>query len=307
MSRAEPAITVRGLTKRYAGRAVVDDLSFDVASNEVFALLGPNGAGKTTAVEILEGYRRPDEGVVRVLGLDPSREGAALKRRIGLMLQDGGVYPQIRPLEALRLFASFYPCPEDPVDLLRLVGLEDAARTRFRQLSGGQKQRLSLALALIGRPELVFLDEPTAAMDPQARHATWDIVRGLKARGVTVLLTTHFMDEAERLADRVAILDRGRLRALGSPATIGRRSGSRGIRFSAAPGLPLDGLAERLGARGAIEERPGEYAVDLEATPASVAAVATWLAERDVLVSELRVAGQSLEEVFLRLTSRTGD
>jgi ABC-2 type transport system ATP-binding protein len=307
MSRAEPAITVRGLTKRYAGRAVVDGLSFDVAPNEVFALLGPNGAGKTTAVEILEGYRRPDEGVVRVLGLDPSREGAALKRRSGLMLQDGGVYPQIRPLEALRLFASFYPCPEDPVDLLRLVGLEDAAGTRFRQLSGGQKQRLSLALALIGRPELVFLDEPTAAMDPQARHATWDIVRGLKARGVTVLLTTHFMEEAERLADRVAILHRGRLRALGSPATIGRRSDSGGIRFSAAPGLPLDGLAERLGARGAIEERPGEYAVDLEATPASVAAVATWLAERDVLVSELRIAGQSLEDVFLRLTSRTED
>ena len=307
MSRAEPAITVRGLIKRYAGRAVVDGLSFDVAPNEVFAVLGPNGAGKTTAVEILEGYRRPDEGVVRVLGLDPSREGAALKRRIGLMLQDGGVYPQIRPLEALRLFASFYRCPEDPVDLLRLVGLEDAARTRFRQLSGGQKQRLSLALALIGRPELVFLDEPTAAMDPQARHATWDIVRGLKARGVTVLLTTHFMEEAERLADRVAILHRGRLRALGSPATIGRRSGSGGIRFSAAPGLPLDGLAGRLGARGAAEERPGEYAVDLEATPASVAALAAWLAERDVLVSELRVAGRSLEEVFLRLTSRTGD
>ncbi len=220
----EPAIVVQGLTKRYDGRPAVDDLSFQVGRGELFALLGPNGAGKTTTVEILEGYRTPDDGRVRVLGLEPAREGAKLKPRMGLMLQDGGVYPAIRPLEALRLFASFYANPADPVELLGMVGLEDAARTRYRQLSGGQKQRLSLALALIGRPELVFLDEPTASMDPQARRATWEIVRRLQAEAVTVLLTTHFMEEAERLADRVAILHRGRLVALDSPAALGGRA-----------------------------------------------------------------------------------
>ncbi len=199
------AIAVRRLVKSYSGRRAVDDLSFDVIAGECFALLGPNGAGKTTTIEILEGYRAPDAGTVRVLGLDPQRQGPQLKRRIGLMLQESGIYPAIQVGEALRLFASYYPNPADPLALLRLVGLEDAARTRYRQLSGGQKQRLSLALALVGRPELVFLDEPTTGMDPQARLATWEIVRSLKQTGVTVVLTTHFMDEAERLADRVAL------------------------------------------------------------------------------------------------------
>jgi ABC-2 type transport system ATP-binding protein len=305
MPADERAITVRGLVKRYDGRAVVDDLSFDVARGEIFALLGPNGAGKTTTVEILEGYRFPDAGVVRVLGLSPVADAAALKPRIGLMLQDGGVYPAIRPPEALRLFASFYPNPADPLELLRLVELDDAVGTRYRQLSGGQKQRLSLALALVGRPELVFLDEPTAAMDPRARHATWDIILGLKAAGVTILLTTHFMDEAERLADRVAIVVRGRLRALDTPEALGRQSGPERIRFTAPAGLPLDGLSAVLGARLALEERPGEYLVDVEPTPARVARLAAWLAERDVLVSELRVGRRSLEDVFLRLTART--
>ena len=307
MDATERAIVVRGLTKRYAGRAVVDDLSFDVARGEVFALLGPNGAGKTTTVEILEGYRALDVGVVRVLGLDPAREGRALKPRIGLMLQDGGVYPAIRPLEALRLFAAFYPRPADPAELLRRVGLEDAARTRYSQLSGGEKQRLSLALALVGNPELVFLDEPTAQMDVRGRHATWETIRGLAARGVTVLLTTHDMEEAERLADRVAIVDGGRLRALDSPAALGRPVSPDCLRFRARPGIRLDGLAAALGSRQAGEERPGEYAVKLDAapTPADVAVLATWLAERDVLASELHVGagGASLQDVFLRLTS----
>jgi ABC-2 type transport system ATP-binding protein len=307
MQLAERAIAVRGLVKRYGGRAVVDDLSFEVGRGEVLALLGPNGAGKTTTVEILEGYRTPDAGVVRVLGLDPVADAVALKPRIGLMLQDGGVYPAIRPLEALRLFASFYSAPADPLELLRLVELEDAAGTRYRQLSGGQKQRLSLALALVGRPELVFLDEPTAAMDPRARRATWDIILRLKADGVTILLTTHFMDEAERLADRVAIVDRGRLRALDSPEALGRRSEPAAIRFRAPAGLPLDGLAAALRARGAAEERPGEYIVQVEATPVRVARLAAWLAERDVLVSDLRVGRRSLEDVFLGLTARTED
>src|SRR5262249_28410783 len=203
---------------------------------EIFALLGPNGAGKTTTVEILEGYRKPDSGTVSVLGLDPARQGSALKPKIGLMLQQGGLFPQITVREAMTLFAAFYPASEDPDALLARLQPRDVARTRFRQLSGGQRQRLSLGLALIGRPHLVFLDEPTAAMDPQARRATWNVVRSLQQRGTTVLLTTHFMDEAEQLANRVAIVDRGRLVALDTPARL-RRAASREIRLVTQPAV----------------------------------------------------------------------
>ncbi|HEX5416921.1 MAG TPA: ABC transporter ATP-binding protein, partial [Chloroflexota bacterium] len=188
-----PAITVEGLKKSYGGREVLRDLSFSVGRGEVFALLGPNGAGKTTTIEILEGYRAPDDGLVRVLGLDPRRQGDELHRRIGLMLQQGGFYPALTPREVVRHFAQFYAKPADPEALLQLVGLEDSGKTRYRRLSGGQKQRLSLAVALVGQPSLVFLDEPTAGMDPQARHATWEIIRGLRQRGVSVILTTHLL------------------------------------------------------------------------------------------------------------------
>ncbi|MCC6174860.1 MAG: ABC transporter ATP-binding protein [Chloroflexi bacterium] len=303
MSNHEHAIVVRNLVRRYGDRAVVDGLSFEVRRGEIFALLGPNGAGKTTTVEILEGYRAPTSGDVRVLGLDPQRNAAALKARIGLMLQDGGVYPALRPLEALRLFASFYAEPADPSALLELVGLEDVARTRFRSLSGGQKQRLSLALALVGRPELVFLDEPTTGMDPQARRATWQIVRQLQADGVTILLTTHFMEEAEQLADRVAIVDRGRLVALDAPSVLGGGERAHETLFRATAGLPVHELTDRLGLP-TTEERPGEYRCAGEATPETIAIIADWLAERGVLLRDLRVGQQSLEEVFLRLTAR---
>ncbi|HEX7103167.1 MAG TPA: ABC transporter ATP-binding protein, partial [Nitrolancea sp.] len=201
------AITVRSLVKSYGERRAVDELSFSVWRGEIFALLGPNGAGKTTTVEMLEGYRTPDAGEVRVLGLDPIRDGAELKQRIGVMLQSAGVYPTVTPLEILNLFHDFYRDAEDPRKLIELVGLEESANTRFRQLSGGQQRRLALASALIGKPELLFLDEPTTAMDPQARRMTWDILLSLRSRGLTILLTTHFMEEAERLADRVAIID----------------------------------------------------------------------------------------------------
>jgi ABC-2 type transport system ATP-binding protein len=303
-----PAITVERLVRRYGDRAVVDGLTFRVERGEVFALLGPNGAGKTTTVEILEGYRAPSGGQVWVLGLDPIADARRLKPRIGVMLQDGGVAPSMRPLEALELFASFYARPSDPRALLELVGLDDAAGTRYRALSGGQKQRLSLALALVGRPELVFLDEPTAGMDPQARRATWELVRSLKRDGATVLLTTHFMEEAERLADRVAIVDGGRLVALDAPAAL-RQSGGQPdeLRFRAPPRLALDELADRLASFQVHEERPGEYLVEGGIEPATVAVVTSWLAERGDLLSELRVGRQSLEEVFLRLTSDDRD
>jgi ABC-2 type transport system ATP-binding protein len=302
MATHAPAVSVDSLVRRYGPRSVVDGLSFEVRRGEVFALLGPNGAGKTTTVEILEGYRPPSGGTVRVLGLDPIRDAERLKPRIGVMLQDGGVAPSMRPLEALDLFASFYVDPIQPGKLLARVGLEDAVRTRFRALSGGQKQRLSLALALVGRPELVFLDEPTAGMDPQARRATWEIVRSLKDDGVTILLTTHFMEEAEELADRVAIMDRGRLVALDAPSALRKAGGPPAeLRFQAVAGLPVGELMVRLGVASVAETRAGEYLVRGMIGPGTVAGLTAWLAERGELIAELRVGRQSLEDVFLRL------
>ena len=195
------AIVVDNLTKTYGSHKVVDQLQFTVHRGEVFALLGPNGAGKTTTVETLEGYRVPDAGSVRVLGLDPIRESKALKPQIGVMLQQDGLYPGLTAREVLHLFAGYYRQPQNINNLLERVGLNATAKTHCRRLSGGQKRRLALAVALVGNPSLVFLDEPTSGMDPQARLATWEIIRDLKRNGATVLLTTHLMDEAERLAD----------------------------------------------------------------------------------------------------------
>ena len=298
------AIEVEGLVKSYGARRAVDGLSFSVQKGELLALLGPNGAGKTTTVEILEGYRAPDGGKVRVLGLDPWREGARLKPRIGLMLQQGGVYPTAQPLETLQLYARLYRQPADPEALLRLVGLEDAARARFRRLSGGQRQRLLLALALVGRPELLFLDEPTAAMDPQARQATWEFIRTLRRNGVTILLTTHFMDEAERLADRVAIIDQGRLVALNTPRSLieGRQVDGQGLRFATRPGLDTEALRGILGAERVCEEEPGSYLAVVEPSPRAIASLAAWLNERNALLTDLRIGHRGLEDVFLSLT-----
>jgi ABC-2 type transport system ATP-binding protein len=302
------AVEVRDLVKVYNGRAVVDRLTFSVQPGEVFALLGPNGAGKTTTVEILEGYRRPDGGSVRVLGLDPTRQSAQLKPRIGLMLQQGGLFPQITPREALRLFAAFYPDAEDPDALLDQMELREVANTRFRQLSGGQKQRLSLGLALVGRPQLVFLDEPTAAMDPQARHTTWNIIRSLRQRGTTVLLTTHFMDEAEQLANRVAIVNRGRLVALDSPAGL-RHAVANEVRFTTEPPVAEADVAAALNlARGAVErENDGTLVLRIEPSPGRIAELSAWLASQNVLLTELRAGSRSLEQAFLTITEGSPD
>ncbi len=243
LALAEEAIVVDNFSKSYGSRKVVDQLQFTVHKGEIFALLGPNGAGKTTAVETLEGYRTPDQGSVRVLGLDPIREAQALKPHIGVMLQQDGLYPGLTAREVLRLFAGYYRQPQNIDELLERLGLTAAARTRCRRLSGGQKRRLALALALVGKPTLLFLDEPTAAMDPQARLATWEIIRDVKQRGTTVLLTTHLMDEAERLADRVAIIDHGRLLALDTPAQLTGVNNASIVRFVAPPGLDCTKLA----------------------------------------------------------------
>jgi ABC-2 type transport system ATP-binding protein len=305
MPSATPAIEVADLEKRYGDVRAVDGLALTVDTGEVFGLLGPNGAGKTTTVETLEGYRRPDRGRVRVLGLDPIRDGRRLRPQIGVMLQDGGLYPGVRPLEALRLFAAYYDHPVDPEALLERVGLRAARGTVVRRLSGGQQQRLSLALALVGRPSLVFLDEPTAGMDPRARATTWELVRGLSDDGVTVLLTTHAMDEAEQLCHRVAIVDAGRVVACGTPTELTREPASDETRFSGPPGLDCGSLAAAVGLADAlvVEERPGAYLVRADATPPLVAALAIWLRDHDVRIGELRTGRRTLEEVFLHLTS----
>ena len=298
-----PAIQIDGLTKRYSGRAVVDSLDLTVASGELFALLGPNGAGKTTTVEILEGYRRPDAGQVRVLGLDPDREAGRLRPRMGLMLQEGGVYRQARPREMVRLFASFYREPLDVDPLLERVGLSEAADRPYKVLSGGEKQRLGLALALVGRPELVILDEPTAGMDPAARVATRALLAGLRSDGVTVLLTTHDLADVEALADRVAVIARGRIVAEGTPASLGASgpadlvvrfarpltAAERDTFYAGFPAPEVAGTAEGFRVRGGA------------ADPGLTLTVTTWCAQHAVPIAELRTTGGTLEERYLAL------
>jgi ABC-2 type transport system ATP-binding protein len=318
----DPAVVVRDLVKDYDGRDVVAGLTFDVHPGEILGLLGPNGAGKTTTVEILEGYRRPDGGSVRVLGLDPVRDARALRPRVGIMLQQGGLPPQVRTREIVHLYASFFRDPEDADLLLGRVGLADAARRRVKVLSGGERQRLALALALVGRPEVAMLDEPTAGMDPQAKAATRGIVADLRDRGCAVVLTTHELADLERLADRIAIVRHGRLVALGTPAEIvaGVR---RRLRFRVAGLLSAAGRAELAGAlatgaeppttggdgttiRATIEEDGpgGAYRLEgLEPSPRVVAALADWCRGRDLLLTEMRAAGGTLEERFLELVA----
>lgn len=298
----EEAIVVDNFTKSYGSHRVVDRLTFTVYRGEIFALLGPNGAGKTTTIETLEGYRTADQGKVRVLGLDPIREAQSLKPQIGVMLQQDGLYPGLTAREVLQLFAGYYRHPQNVDSLLERVGLQTAGKTRCRRLSGGQKRRLALALALVGNPSLVFLDEPTAGMDPQARLATWEIIRDLKRNGATVLLTTHLMDEAERLSDRVAIIDHGRLIALDTPGQLTGVQNATVVRFVASAGLDCAQLATLPSASKAEEIRAGSYLIETVDAPALIAELAIWLREQKIPLTELRVGHGSLEDVFLRLT-----
>ena len=305
-SDAVPAVEVRDLVKAYGARRAVDGISLTIERGTVFALLGPNGAGKTTIIEICEGFRTADAGRVRVLGLDPARDGAELRPRVGVMLQDGvGGYTAAKAIEMLRLFASYAVHAHDPFSLLDAVGLADAADTQVRRLSGGQQQRLSLALALVARPELVFLDEPTAGMDPQARRNTWEFIRKLRADGVSVILTTHFLDEAEQLADQVVVIDAGRVVAAGSPAEL-TRSGAEGqIRFTAVASLRLDSLLAAMPpGTAAVEESPGHYLVTGDVNPQLLATLTAWCAGQGVLTENLAVERRSLEDVFLDVTNR---
>ncbi|MDP9436112.1 MAG: ABC transporter ATP-binding protein [Actinomycetota bacterium] len=298
-----PAVEVDGLVKRYGARTAVDELSLSVRPGTVLALLGPNGAGKTTTVEVCEGFRTPDAGAVRVLGRSP--RDPALRPRVGVMPQSGGAYPGLRAGEMLRLVASYAAHPHDPDDLLARLGLAEVARTPYRRLSGGQQQRLSLATAVVGRPELVFLDEPTAGLDPQARRATWELVDALRRDGVTVVLTTHHMEEAERLADDVVIVDAGRVVAAGTVRDLTSTGAAGSLRFTGPAGLDLDQLLLALPEGVVGKESPaGQYLLEGEIDPQLLASVTSWCASHGVLARDLRVEHRSLEDVFLELTGR---
>ncbi|ACZ43294.1 ABC transporter related protein [Thermobaculum terrenum ATCC BAA-798] len=290
------AIEVTHFSKRYGSRLVVDDLSFQVREGEFFALLGPNGAGKTTTIETLEGFRRPDSGEVRVLGLDPVRDKRQLYRRVGVMLQEGGLYPTAKPLDLLQLFYEFYPNAESPEEVAERLDLGGFLHTPIRRLSGGQRQRLSLALALMGRPSVLFLDEPTAGLDPHTRRSTWDMLRGLRSEGTTIMLTTHYIEEAEQLADRVAIIDRGRLVAVDTPGALMAGAKSR---IACRTDRPVDLSRVRLPLEAGAD---GWYTAQVEATPEAVRVLAEDLALQGVLLLEMRAGSASLEEAFLELT-----
>ncbi|MEV0631696.1 ABC transporter ATP-binding protein [Nonomuraea wenchangensis] len=296
-----PAVEILDLVKRYGAGVALDGLALRAERGAVTAVLGPNGAGKTTTVEICEGFRTADAGTVRVLGLTPERP--ELRARVGVMLQSGGVPPAVRCGEWLRLVARFHARPLDPGALLTRLGLAGHARTPFRRMSGGQQQRLSLAAAVIGRPELVFLDEPTAGLDPQARHACWELVGELRSAGVSVVLTTHHMDEAERLADHVVIIDKGRVVAEGTPASL--TGAERQLRFRARPGLTLEELLNALPSGSAAKESPaGHYIIEGRVGPELLATVTAWCAAEGVTADDLRIERRTLEDVFLELTGR---
>jgi ABC-2 type transport system ATP-binding protein len=300
-----PAVEIRDLAKSYSGRPAVKGLSLSVATGSVTAILGPNGAGKTTTVEICVGLRRADAGTVRVLGLDPVRDAKALRPKLGVMLQSGGVYSGARAGEMLRHVAKLHAHPVDPEALLDRLGLRAAERTTYRRLSGGQQQLLTLGLAIVGRPQLVFLDEPTAGLDPHARRETWKLIRALRSDGVTVVLTTHLMDEAEALADAVHIVDGGRVIASGHPTDLTRRGAENSLTFRGPAGMGLADLLAALPAgTTAAEISPGSYRVDGPMAPALLATVTAWCAGHDVMPEGLAVERRSLEDVFLELTGR---
>ncbi|WP_194813939.1 ABC transporter ATP-binding protein [Nocardia sp. XZ_19_385] len=305
MTFSGPAVRVEGVVKRYGETLAVDGLSFEVERAQVLALLGPNGAGKTTTVEMCEGFVTPDAGSVRVLGLDPIADSDKLRPRIGVMLQGGGAYPGARAGEMLDLVASYSADPLDPDWLLQTLGLQDNRRTPYRRLSGGQQQRLALACALVGRPEIVFLDEPTAGLDAQARLIVWELIDALRRDGVSVLLTTHVMDEAEQLADQLVIIDHGQIVASGTPAEVTAHGAAGQLRFTAPPKLDLELLESALPEGFSPREtNPGSYLVEGEIDPQVLATVTAWCARMNVLATDIRIDQRRLEDVFLELTGR---
>jgi ABC-2 type transport system ATP-binding protein len=302
----DTVVQVEKLRKTYGATVAVDEVSFEVKEGEIFGMVGPNGAGKTTTIECLEGLRKPDAGSVRVLGVDPQRDGQSLRLRAGMQLQQSNLPDRMKVWEALDLYSSFYPKAADWNVLLSQLGLEEKRNTAFAKLSGGQKQRLFVALALLPDPQLVFLDELTTGLDPQARHAIWDLVREVRAKGKTVLLTTHFMEEAERLCDRVAILDHGRIVALDTPAAL-----IRGLEAEERVIFSLDGglspaLEDALSKAGRLEVQAGRVTVHGKdgREVSLVSEVVNLLTAQGIPVNDLRTEQPTLEDVFLSLTGR---
>ncbi|MET9965342.1 ABC transporter ATP-binding protein [Streptomyces sp. NPDC006356] len=296
-------IEVTDLRKSYGGRTAVDGVSFSVEEGEIFGILGPNGAGKTTTVECVEGLRVPDAGRVRVTGLDPVAEHDKVAHVLGAQLQEGRLQEKLTVREALQLYASFYPSPADWRPLAERLGLTDRLGARFGKLSGGQKQRLFIALALVGNPRIVVLDELTTGLDPRARRDTWQLIEEVRDSGVTVLLVTHFMEEAQRLCDRVAVIDKGRVAALDTPAGLIRRSaGATVITFT--PDAPLDeGELSALPELASVQLKDGR--VTLAGSDETVNAVITLLARHRITAHQLRVADATLDDAFLDLTETT--
>ncbi|MEH0418381.1 ABC transporter ATP-binding protein [Streptomyces sp. B21-083] len=293
-------IEVHDLRKSYGGRPVVDGISFAVEEGEIFGILGPNGAGKTTTVECVEGLRVPDGGRIRVAGLDPVTDRQATSRVLGAQLQQSELQAKLTVREALELYAAFYPRPADWRPLAERLGLTDRLDTRFGKLSGGQKQRLFIALALIGGPRVVVLDELTTGLDPRARRDTWQLIEDVRASGVTVLVVTHFMEEAQRLCDRIAVIDKGRIAALDTPAGLIRRSaGATVISFTPSEPLAEDALSA-LPALASVEYRDSR--VTLSGTDETVNAVISLLARSHVTALQLRVTEATLDDAFLDLT-----
>ena len=298
MPGVTPAISVKGLVKRYGDRNVVDHLDLEVHQGEVLAFLGRNGAGKTTTTEILEGYRERDGGEVLVLGQDPATAGADWRAKLGIVLQESRPLGALTVRETLRLYAAYFPDPRGVDEVIALVGLEEQASQRAGRLSGGQQRRLDVGVALIGNPELVFLDEPTTGFDPDARRQFWDVISGLRDLGTTVFLTTHYMDEAQVLADRVAVMRDGKVAALGTPAELQALRGDVEIRFVLPTGLALDALPQL--------SKPtlltgGEVRVETTAPTADLAALCTWAEGRGLELEGLTVERPTLEDVFLAI------
>jgi ABC-2 type transport system ATP-binding protein len=305
----DPAIEISGLTKRYRSRAVVDDVSLAVQPGEVVALIGPNGAGKTTTVEIVEGYRSPDAGSVRVLREDPARAGRAHRARVGLMLQEGGIDLRARPAESLRQYAAFHADPLDPDDLLDELGLRTVAATPFRRLSGGERQRLGFALALVGRPEVLILDEPTAGMDPEARAVVRARIAAERGTGTAVLVTSHELADVERLADRIVVIVAGRIAGAGTPAklTAGLRPRLRFRLDVVLDEVSIRSLSNALGGTVRATQDAARYEIDgAEPTPRLMAALASWCEDDGRLIIESRAVGGSLEDAYLALVAKAG-
>jgi ABC-2 type transport system ATP-binding protein len=298
------AVEVIGLSVRYGELQAVRDVSFTAEAGAVTAVLGPNGAGKTSTIEVCEGYRRAAAGTVRVLGLDPATHQRQLGERIGVMLQEGGVYPSARVLDTVRHYCALYGKGAVAADLVEQVGLTSRTKATWRRLSGGEQQRLSLALALAARPEVAFLDEPTSGVDVNGRDTIREIVRDLARSGCAVVLATHELDEAERLADRVVIFDGGQVIANGTLAEL--RKGHDEIRFRSDPNLDLQALAIAIG-MVASQVGPDEYVIDAPPHPRLMAQLTAWLAEQGHPITDLRAGGQRLEDVFRRLTAKQGD